>query len=176
MIIISIYNLTSNSSENTGRDFTYCRDLVDLYNDRHIKETLVFRGCVALNKLIYDPACILCQQKINYEHLAHHHLTICGETMIQEIDVNELKCMMENNDKFTLLDVRQPEENVAGNIGGLLIPLGELESRLDELNKDDKIVVYCKVGGRSMMAARILQQHGFEHVINLQGGYLSWVN
>ncbi|MCW5589114.1 MAG: molybdopterin-synthase adenylyltransferase MoeB [Legionellales bacterium] len=128
------------------------------------------------SKLIHDPACILCQQKIDYAHLPHHHLTTCGETMIQEIDVNELKCMMENNDKFTLLDVRQPEENIAGNIGGLLIPLGELESRLDELNKDDKIVVYCKAGGRSMMAAQILQQHGFEHVINLQGGYLAWMD
>ncbi len=73
-----------------------------------------------------------------------------------------------------LLDVREPAEHELGCIpGSTFIPLGQLRDRLDELPKDRKIVVYCKVGLRGYLAERILKQNGFE-AANLSGSWLTW--
>lgn len=85
---------------------------------------------------------------------------------------NDLEEMEES---AILLDVRTLAEYSGGCIPGAInIPLDELRERLWELNPEKKIVVYCKVGLRGYLAERILQQHGFERVYNLSGGYLSW--
>lgn len=74
-----------------------------------------------------------------------------------------------------LLDVREPHEfDIARIPGSVLIPLGELPGRLGELDPAADIVVHCKAGGRSMKAARLLQNEGFTHVRNLKGGILAW--
>jgi NADPH-dependent 2,4-dienoyl-CoA reductase/sulfur reductase-like enzyme/peroxiredoxin family protein/rhodanese-related sulfurtransferase/TusA-related sulfurtransferase len=71
-----------------------------------------------------------------------------------------------------VLDVRTPEEVASGTIPGAKnIPLDELRDRLDELNKGKEYLVFCKVGIRGYLAARILSQNGFK-VRNLSGGYL----
>ncbi len=72
-----------------------------------------------------------------------------------------------------LIDVREPEEHAAGNIGGINIPLGSLASRLGELPRDTQLVVYCRSGARSAQAARALAAAGFTHVSNLEGGMLA---
>ncbi len=73
-----------------------------------------------------------------------------------------------------LLDVRSPAEHAAGEIpGSTLIPLDELQSRLGELPSGKPILVYCQVGLRGYLAARILKQRGFQ-VWNLSGGYRTW--
>lgn len=72
---------------------------------------------------------------------------------------------------MTIVDVRVAEELSAGTISGAIhIPLQEIRSRLDELDKQDEIIVFCSVGLRGYLAARILTQLGFK-VKNLSGGF-----
>jgi rhodanese-related sulfurtransferase len=108
------------------------------------------------------------------------------KTQINEISVDTLKSMIDNGEEFLLIDIRQPAEYEAGNIpGSFSIPRGELEFLiLDEYFweeqfmytplKTDKIIVYCKVGGRGALAAKSLNKLGFENVSNLQGGWNSF--
>jgi len=76
-----------------------------------------------------------------------------------------------------ILDVREPDEFTGplGHIAGaVLIPLGELAARTDELQRDRPIVAVCRAGSRSAQATAILQQAGFGEVANLNGGMLRW--
>ena len=76
-----------------------------------------------------------------------------------------------------VLDVREPDEFTGplGRIpGAVLIPLGELAGRAQELKNDQPIVAVCRAGGRSAQATIILQQAGFTKVANLPGGMLRW--
>lgn len=82
---------------------------------------------------------------------------------------------MVSQGEVVVLDVRTPEEYNSGHISdALLIPLSELESRLDELNPSDHILVYCKTSVRSAKAAGILVDNGFIHVYNMDGGITQW--
>ncbi|RKD69449.1 rhodanese-related sulfurtransferase [Sinobaca qinghaiensis] len=73
-----------------------------------------------------------------------------------------------------IIDVREPNETAAGHIPGAdLIPLGELLTRLDELNKDTEYTMVCRSGSRSGLAAEWLQERGYR-VKNMQGGMLEW--
>ena len=75
-----------------------------------------------------------------------------------------------------VLDVRQPEEWEAVHIpGATLIPLGELESRLDEVPQDQNILVVCRSGNRSARARDILLNAGFQNVSSMAGGMNEWV-
>jgi rhodanese-related sulfurtransferase/rubrerythrin len=99
---------------------------------------------------------------------------------IDEIEVLKSKKVKEVLDKdtkgeFQLLDVRQPREYESGHIpGAKLIPLGELEYRYGELDKDQGIISYCRSGHRSMAASILLCGLGFENVYNLDGGIRKW--
>ena len=76
-----------------------------------------------------------------------------------------------------VLDVREPEEfnGPLGRIpGAILIPLGQLSERVQELDKSKPIVAVCRAGGRSAQATNLLRQAGFEQVANLSGGMLRW--
>lgn len=74
-----------------------------------------------------------------------------------------------------ILDVREPEEYEAGHIeGSTLIPLNTLRDHLGELPRDKEIIIYCRVGLRAYLGARILMPHGFEKVKNLSGGYITY--
>lgn len=73
-----------------------------------------------------------------------------------------------------LLDVREADEWAHGHIDGALhIPLGLIPVRLEELPADTRLLVICKVGGRSAQATGYLNHHGFE-AINVDGGMLAW--
>lgn len=75
---------------------------------------------------------------------------------------------------FTLLDVREPWEFETCHINNsILIPMGEIPHKLDQLNKDQPIVVICHHGHRSLRVAIFLEHSGFE-VINLDGGVDAW--
>ncbi len=81
-----------------------------------------------------------------------------------------------NSDKSLLLDVRSPEEFQLGTIDGSVnIPLDDLRDRLTEIPKDKEIYLFCQVGLRGYLAARILMQNGYLHVKNLSGGYKTWL-
>lgn len=93
---------------------------------------------------------------------------------VPEISVQELKAKLDRKEKLVLLDVREPREYAKAKIAGsTLIPLGFLEARLGELDKGAKLVVHCKVGGRSARAVEILRAKGYD-AVNLSGGIDAW--
>jgi adenylyltransferase/sulfurtransferase len=95
---------------------------------------------------------------------------------IPQMSVTELKQKLDAGEDVFILDVREPYEYQIAQIGGHLIPLGELPNRLGELDTEKNIVVQCKSGGRSQRAAEFLAQNGFSKLHNLAGGILAWSN
>jgi rhodanese-related sulfurtransferase len=93
------------------------------------------------------------------------------------ISVAALKERIANGEKVNLLDVREPDERAAFNIGGEFIPLGNIMAMqteaLDEL-KSEEIICYCRSGKRSVQAAMMLETLGFTNIVNLEGGMLAW--
>ena len=91
-----------------------------------------------------------------------------------EITVAELRSRLDSTPPV-LVDVREASEHRAGNLGGRLIPLGQLEVRAFELDdvRDDEIVVYCASGGRSAVGARVLRERGLR-ARSLRGGMEAW--
>lgn len=94
---------------------------------------------------------------------------------VPEISVSDYAARRDTDDAPFLLDVREPYEYEITNLGGMLIPLGELEERLDELDahKGEEVVVHCRTGGRSAEATKLLRERGFE-AKNLAGGVHAW--
>jgi len=95
-------------------------------------------------------------------------------TGISEMQPEELKRRLDQGDDIFILDVREPHEYQIANIGGHLLPLGDLERRSGELDRNREIVVHCKGGVRSTKAVEYLRQIGFKNVINLTGGITAW--
>lgn len=97
---------------------------------------------------------------------------------VEEITVQELKKMQDNGENFLLLDVREQHEKDFVDIGGGLIPLGQLMGRLSEIEteKNNPVIIYCRSGARSAEACRMLQAEGFSNVKNLKGGILKWAD
>jgi rhodanese-related sulfurtransferase len=86
----------------------------------------------------------------------------------------ELKAILPDSGIF-LLDVREQDEHDEFNIGGVLIPLGEIVSRINEIPTDQKVLVYCKRGIRSMIAIqKLLIKNPNLELINLSGGMEAW--
>jgi rhodanese-related sulfurtransferase len=94
--------------------------------------------------------------------------------IVAEISVSQLKSRLEKGEEVFLLDVREPFEHEIANIKGKLIPLGDLPSRLSELDTDRETIVYCHHGNRSRHAAEFLLRQGFQLVKNLTGGIEAW--
>ena len=85
----------------------------------------------------------------------------------------ELRALLDTPGAPLLLDVREPDEREAGHIGGLAIPLGEIERRAEEVPMDRAVVVYCKSGVRSASAAQFLLALGVR-ASSLVGGLDAW--
>lgn len=93
---------------------------------------------------------------------------------MRELSAEELEQHLESHSPF-LLDVRQPwEYNVCRLENSTLIPMAQIPSQIDELDKDLETVVICHHGIRSRQVARYLEQAGFSNVINLNGGVSAW--
>lgn len=97
-------------------------------------------------------------------------------TTIPEISVQELEALKKANADIFILDVRNPDEFAICNLGGHLIPLKDLPNHLNELNKEQHIIVHCHVGGRARKAVEYLLGQGFKKVDNLRGGITAWAN
>ncbi len=96
---------------------------------------------------------------------------------MQNITPEELKQRMDSGEQLNIVDVREPYEHEEFNIGGTLVPLGQIQvMQVDELEdlKDKEVIVYCRSGNRSGQAAMILETLGFQNVKNLTGGMLKW--
>jgi rhodanese-related sulfurtransferase len=93
------------------------------------------------------------------------------------ITVEQLKKRLDAGEDIHLLDVRENHERAEYNIGGVHIPLGQVQTmQIEDIDnwKNDEVVVYCRSGNRSGIAAQFLEQAGFKNVVNLTGGMLAW--
>ena len=100
-----------------------------------------------------------------------------AKSQIKEIGPGELMRMQQAGEDFTLIDVREPDEQAKGTIAGAVnLPRGILEVNIDRItaDKDRKLVLYCGGGSRSALAALNLKKMGFRNVISLAGGYRGW--
>ena len=96
---------------------------------------------------------------------------------MEDINVQELKSKLENKEDFVFIDVREPHENESDNLGGQLIPLGDIPVAVPRLleHKDQEVVIYCRSGARSGRAKEYLVQNfGFTNVRNVLGGILAY--
>ncbi len=90
------------------------------------------------------------------------------------ISPHELKELLEQSAVY-LLDVREPDEHAAFNIGGNLVPLGEVISQHQNIPTDRTVIVYCKMGIRSQIAIQKLEEKfGYTNLVNLRGGIEAW--
>jgi len=90
------------------------------------------------------------------------------------IEPREVRDMMEKGEKFLLLDCREPWEYQTARIeGATLIPMREIPKKLDEIPKDQPVVVYCHAGMRSFNAASWLKQQGV-NALSMSGGIDRW--
>ena len=93
---------------------------------------------------------------------------------VGEMTVQELSKRMLGLKNFVLVDVRDPVEYEIGNLGGILIPLDELQDQLHRLPKTSEIIVHCRSGGRSAKACELLSSLGYARVVNVVGGIVAW--
>jgi adenylyltransferase/sulfurtransferase len=128
-----------------------------------------------------NPECPVCGTNPTVKELIDYN-QFCGirgeeapaTVKIPEIQPEELKRRLDAGEDIYILDVREPHEYQICNIGGHLIPLGDLPKRVHELDSSREIVVHCKSGGRSAKAVDFLRQSGFKRASNLTGGILAW--
>lgn len=100
-----------------------------------------------------------------------------GKASFSELSAGEAQKLIQEKKPF-ILDVRTPSEFYSGYIpGAILIPLQQLEGRLSELAgyKDKDVLVYCRSGNRSTVAAKILIENGFTRLYNLRPGINGWI-
>ncbi|EPR67208.1 molybdopterin-synthase adenylyltransferase MoeB [Cyclobacterium qasimii] len=98
------------------------------------------------------------------------------EGSIKEINAEELNALMESDELFQLIDVREQYEYDFVEIGGELIPLETVLANSSKIKRDRKVVFHCKMGGRSAKAIRALEtQFGFENLYNLKGGIIDYL-
>ena len=97
---------------------------------------------------------------------------------IKEIEGSELNGLIKaDGQSVRVIDVRQPAEVAAGTVPNAeAIPMHTIPLRINELNKDEKLVLVCRSGARSAQACAFLQQQGYDEVYNLRGGMMGWAN
>ena len=140
-------------------------------------------------KLRRDPECPVCgdaptvTELIDYEQFCGVAPAPAATTSAQDVDadddvtVEQLKAGLDAQDDLFVLDVREEQEYQICRIpGSTLIPLGDLPTRLHELEGRDDMVVHCKSGVRSAKAVKLLREAGFKKAKNLRGGILRWID
>jgi molybdopterin/thiamine biosynthesis adenylyltransferase/rhodanese-related sulfurtransferase len=132
-------------------------------------------------RLKKNPDCPVCGKNPTITKLIDYQ-EFCGirgeeksvTSAVPEMQPAELKQRLDRGDDLFVLDVREPHEYQICNLGGHLIPLGDLPKRVHELDSSREIVAHCKMGGRSAKAVDFLRQAGFKKVWNLAGGINAW--
>ena len=126
-----------------------------------------------------DPACPVCGDEPTIRELVDLQAVCAAEARTGpsdlDIDVEALGPRLARESPPFLLDVRSPQEWAICRLpGAVLIPVDQLETRLDEVEREREIVVYCHSGMRSAMAAKLLRDQGYDRVRNLAGGIDAW--
>jgi adenylyltransferase/sulfurtransferase len=128
-----------------------------------------------------DPTCPACgtheiTELIDYEEFCGGVKSEAAST-VGEIQPSQLARRLERGEKLEIIDVREPYEWAIGHIpGARLVPLGRIADEIPRLDKRREVILYCKVGERSMHAARQLVDAGVTEVRNLAGGILRWID
>jgi len=134
-------------------------------------------------RLRKNPECPVCGSRPSITKLIDYQ-QFCGirgeeqppAGQIPEIEPEELKRKFSAGKDVLVLDVREAHEHQICNLGGHVIPLGELPRRVHELDSSREIVCLCRMGRRSAQAVSFLQQAGFRKVSHLRGGILAWAD
>jgi len=141
-------------------------------------------------KLRKNPNCPICSENrtihelIDYEQFcgmpAHDrslYVTSENGDAVPQISPVELKSRLDAGDDLLILDVREPHEWDISNLehlGSVLIPKADVVTRMSELDTAREIVVQCRSGARSADVIRELRKHGFQKLVNLDGGINRW--
>ena len=141
-------------------------------------------------KLRRDPDCPVCGDRPTVTELIDYE-QFCGVTPADpdsaapgdgagpdgDVTVEQLKAHLDGGDGVFVLDVREPQEHrICAIPGSTLIPLGDLPTRLHELDGRGEMIVHCKSGARSARAVKLLRDAGFAGAKNLRGGILRWID
>ncbi len=130
-----------------------------------------------------DPKCAACGEQptltklIDYEDFCGMPSQSKSGANLRETTPRELQAARASGEEVLLIDVREPSEHTRANIDwAKLVPLGQLEARLAELDawRRKRVVIHCHHGGRSARACAFLSEQGFERVENLAGGIDAW--
>jgi adenylyltransferase/sulfurtransferase len=137
-------------------------------------------------KVRKDPECAVCGKNATIKELIDYE-AFCGTVSAEAseavkgstISVRQLKEMIDRDDDFLLVDVREPNEfEIVAIPGALLIPKGEFldGSALERMPIDRQVVAYCKTGIRSAEVLAVLKGAGFADAVHVGGGVSAWVN
>ena len=120
---------------------------------------------------------------INVDNFTVAELVALAKNEIKECDLSTVEGAIEQN-SYLIIDVREPEEFALGHIGNAInIPRGVLEFKVDAnypgaieslSDKSVNIVLYCRSGGRSALAAQSLSKMGYKSVMSMAGGFIAW--
>jgi sulfur-carrier protein adenylyltransferase/sulfurtransferase len=132
-------------------------------------------------KLEKDPDCPVCGKNPSIHELIDYE-QFCGlkkktdEKPIDTITALDLKKRLDNGDRIQFIDIREPHERAIVKFpNALVMPLGQLERRMDELDPSRDAVFLCKIGQRSILGIRALQEAGYKgKLLNLQDGLNAW--
>ena len=138
-------------------------------------------------RLRKDADCPICGDSPTIRELIDYE-QFCGITQEEkanfddptmEISTVDVKRMLDDGERFTLVDVREPSEyDICRIDGSVLIPLGQIEEmkpqNLHGLSQSDVIILHCKAGLRSLKAAKALKKIGFKNLKSMAGGIEEW--
>jgi rhodanese-related sulfurtransferase len=95
--------------------------------------------------------------------------------MIKSITPKELKTRLDSGEALTIIDVRERWELARASVlGALHIAMNDIPASLERIPKDQPVALLCHHGGRSMQAAVWLRMHGYDNVMNVEGGIERW--
>lgn len=96
---------------------------------------------------------------------------------VPAVDVQQAAELQGDDPGALIIDVREPNEYAELRAkGSVLLPLGQLNSRVKDLPRDRELLMMCRSGGRSANATQFLAANGFENVTNVSGGIIAWHN
>jgi len=96
---------------------------------------------------------------------------------LKEITPLELKAKIDNNEDFQLIDVRELYEREISDIGGELIPMGEIMDNVSKISKDKPVIFYCHHGAMSQIVIHALEaRFDFSNLCQLKGGIIAWAD
>lgn len=128
--------------------------------------------------LAKDPDCTLCGSKPSITSIRLERDAPCSAAQDHddEIDASTLKSLLDSDEPPFLIDVREEWEHALCDIGNSkLIPVAELENRVDEIPKRQKVVIFCRSGVRTRQALNKITNLP-ANVCHLKGGILAWAN